>query len=70
MNIIQLGFIRSDKNYSDICTKALNGPKLHGLSKELLFRTVDSGECESKSDHDRNEKQSRKESKHDQSENM
>ena len=46
MSIVKLGFIRSENNYADICTKALNGPKLHGLCRDLLFRTVDSGECE------------------------
>ena len=37
--IIKLGHIRSEMNYADICTKALNGPKLHGLCKDLLFST-------------------------------
>ena len=37
--IIKLGHVRSEMNYADLCTKALNGPKLHGLCKDLLFST-------------------------------
>ena len=48
-NIIQLGFVRSENNFADICTKALNGPKIHRFTKDLLFRTSDSGECQSES---------------------
>ena len=36
--IIKMGHVSSEKNLSDICTKALPGPALHRLSKELLFR--------------------------------
>ena len=36
--IIKLGHVSSEKNLSDICTKALPGPALHRLTKELLFR--------------------------------
>lgn len=36
-NIIKLGHVSSESNYADLCTKALNGPKLHGLMKDLLF---------------------------------
>jgi len=46
MGICTLGFVRSEQNYADICTKALNGMKLHNLCKDLLFRGVDYGECE------------------------
>jgi len=46
-DIIKIGHVKSDFNYADICTKALNGPKLHGLSKDLLFWTSDSRECQS-----------------------
>ena len=48
-NIIQLGFVRSENNFADICTKALNGPKIHRFTKDLLFRTSDSGECQGES---------------------
>ena len=48
-NIIQLGFVRSENNFADICTNALNGPKIHRFTKDLLFRTSDSGECQSES---------------------
>ena len=37
--IITMGHVRSEKNYADICTKALNGPKLHGLCRDLINRT-------------------------------
>ena len=33
--IIKLGHVSSQDNFADICTKALNGPKLHGLMKQL-----------------------------------
>ena len=36
-NIIKLGHVSSETNFADLCTKALNGPKLHGLMKQLLF---------------------------------
>ena len=36
--IITMGHVRSEKNYADICTKALNGPKLHGLCRDLINR--------------------------------
>lgn len=42
-DIIKLGHVRSEHNYADLCTKALTGPKLHGLSKDLIFRSFDSG---------------------------
>jgi hypothetical protein len=44
--MIKLGHVRTHLNYADICTKALNGPTLHTLCKDLLFRVVDSGECQ------------------------
>ena len=45
--IIKLGQVKSEQNYADLCTKALTGPKLHGLSKDLIFRSLDSsGECQ------------------------
>jgi len=52
--IIRLGHVRSDQNYADLCTKALTGPKLHGLSKDLISRALDSGECQNgiQNDHD------------------
>ena len=38
--IFMLGHdVSSEMNYADICTKALNGPKLHGLCKDLIFST-------------------------------
>ena len=46
MNIVSLGHIRSEHNLSDICTKALNGTKIHGITKKLLFRGMESGECQ------------------------
>ena len=42
---MKLGHVRSEANLVDILTKPLNGPKLHALTKELLFRASDSGEC-------------------------
>ncbi len=45
MSIVSLGHIKSEHNLSDICTKALNGTKLHGITKKLLFRGMESGEC-------------------------
>ena len=45
MGIAKLGHVRSEANLADILTKPLNGPKLHALTKELLFRASDSGEC-------------------------
>jgi hypothetical protein len=33
--VIQLAHVSSEDNIADICTKALNGPKLHGLMKSL-----------------------------------
>ena len=45
MGIVKLGHVRSEANLADILTKPLNGPKLHALTKELLFRTSDYGEC-------------------------
>ena len=45
MGIAKLGHVRSEANLADILTKPLNGPKLHTLTKELLFRASDSGEC-------------------------
>ena len=38
--IILLGHVRSELNYADICTKALNGPKLYGLVKNLIFHQI------------------------------
>jgi hypothetical protein len=49
MGIVSLVHIRSEFNLADICTKALNGPRLHSLCKDLLFCTSDSGECQSDS---------------------
>jgi hypothetical protein len=37
--IVVLGHVRSENNYADICTKALNGPMIHRLNRHLLFRT-------------------------------
>lgn len=48
-NIVKLGHVSSEQNYADICTKALNGPKIYGLSKDLLFRTLASGSDRSES---------------------
>ena len=42
--IIKLGHVTSELNYSNLCTKPLNGPKLYGLIKKVLFRLVPSGE--------------------------
>ena len=50
-DIIKIGHVRSEYNYAGNCTKALNGPKLHGLSKDLLFWTSDSRECQSVTNH-------------------
>eukprot|EP00979_Chaetoceros_neogracilis_P009185 scaffold2090_cov151-Chaetoceros_neogracile.AAC.2 len=36
--IVALGHVSSERNYSDIGTKALNGPKLNGLCKDLIFQ--------------------------------
>ena len=44
--IISLGHIPTETNFSDILTKSLRGPRLHSLTKDLLFRAMDSGECE------------------------
>ncbi len=33
--IISLGHVSSEDNFADLCTKALNGPKLHGLMRKL-----------------------------------
>jgi len=51
--IIRLGHVRSEQNYADLCTKALTGPKLHGLLKDLIFRSLDSGECQNGIQNDR-----------------
>ena len=48
MGIVKLGHVNSCDNLADILTKALNGPKLHNISKELLFCTADSGEYQGK----------------------
>ena len=38
--IARLGHVSSEENYADLCTKALNGPKLHGLCKGILFKVT------------------------------
>ena len=43
-DIIKFGQVASELNYSDLCTKPLNRPKLYGLIKKVLFRLVPSGE--------------------------
>ena len=52
-DIIKLGHVRSEQNYADLCTKALSGPKLHGLSKDLIFRSLNSRECHNRIQNDR-----------------
>ena len=42
--IARLGHISSEENLTDLCTKALNGPKLHGLCKGILFKNPDLGD--------------------------
>ena len=42
--IIVLGHVSSENNLADICTKGLNGTKLHSITKQILFRGTDSGE--------------------------
>ena len=44
VKITRLGYVDSNSNLADICTKALNGTKLHGITKRLLFRSKDLGE--------------------------
>ena len=45
--ITKLGHVNSEDNLADIMTKGLNGQKLHSITKRLLFRMTDSGECQS-----------------------
>ena len=46
MGIVRLGHVGSDNNLSDICTKALHGPKMHSLMKQIHKQPghMDSGE--------------------------
>ena len=45
--IIKLGHVSSEDNLADLCTKPLNGPKLHGIMKKLnQHDRLNSGECQ------------------------
>ena len=46
--ITKLGHVNSESNLADICTKGLSGVKLHSITKRILFRSTDSGECQDK----------------------
>ena len=39
------GHIGTQHNLADINTKQLNGPQTHSKNQQLIFRSVDSGEC-------------------------